>query len=75
MLGSVVLPKYGPPRFKHTVSRKYKRVQYAGVVELVDASDLGSDPRGYGFESLRSHHWFVGFSSIAKKSLNSSTDT
>ena len=55
MLGSVVLPKYGPPRFKHTVSRKYKRVQYAGVVELVDASDLGSDPLGYGFESLRPH--------------------
>ena len=29
-------------RFQHTVSRKYKRVQYGGLAELVDAYDLGS---------------------------------
>ena len=42
MLGPVGLPKYGPPRFQHTVSRKYKRVQYGELAELVDALDLGS---------------------------------
>ena len=27
--------------------------EYPGVVKLADTSDLGSDPRGYGFKSLR----------------------
>ena len=30
-----------------------------GVVKLADTSDLGSDPRGYGFKSLRPDQFLV----------------
>ena len=34
--------KLNQPRFQRTVSRKYKRAQYADVLELVDNFDLES---------------------------------
>ena len=34
------------------------RKDFAGVLELVDKSDLGSDASAYGFESLHPHCFF-----------------